>query len=209
MSISVLSCNKEDSARNGNSSSEEQEQGVWGYNYLIKNLNVQQNTAKYLYPKYNDENAPLYERVVPVDPSKFKWIIEYFDGPFVRFWLQNIGWLEKWRVIDVDSANPKSDGSIDAVMRTPTSNFSQRWKLIGKKSVNSGIFEDFIGVIVNADTGQMLELAAYYDDGDLVRYAVAETPYNGSKEEKYYNEHGDFAEYSTDKATTIWSVEMY
>lgn len=170
-------------------------------------------TNKYVMPSHNDDMAPVkcvdMEFVEAVnDPSL--WAIVSFNNDLVKFVSMDHGYFELRRNLDINWHHPNSDGSVDAVMYRDHNQTNQYWSLIGSKdTLQGGEIANFLGVIVNKRTGQMLQLYKNYVPPPSDIYLILDRQYKGSEEEKYFLEYGSFRGYcssdSIDKST-IWLI---
>ncbi|MGE9516508.1 MAG: RICIN domain-containing protein [Solitalea-like symbiont of Tyrophagus putrescentiae] len=204
--VSVISCNKEKSLTTENSQFAEQSlKSSYKIGYILRNHRDFSNKSEFVAPLINEDMAMVWSlgwMSNNFPPSKFYWEIEAFKDGYVRFWSLNKGFLEHWRVLDIDWRHPNEDNSITAVMWRPHSGSNQLWELIGSIDKPSGRLH-FYGVIVNKYSGQMLELVS---SETTAIHAVAGKLYKGSDEEKYYNKHGNFDNFPGWTTTTLWHI---
>ncbi|MGE9516510.1 MAG: RICIN domain-containing protein [Solitalea-like symbiont of Tyrophagus putrescentiae] len=215
--VSIISCNKEKSLTIENSQSKKQSIEHAGAisvkNYVISNCVSMDDKVSYIFPVNNEDMAMVWDYETRDVTLEMGWYMEYLNNGYMRFWAQNKGFLEYWRVLDIDWRHPNEDNSITAVMWRPNTGANQQWELIGsKRYTNDGkTIAGFRGVIVNKYSGRMLQLKYHYaQNGRKYRYVVSGDLYDGSEEQKYYNTHGNFETYCyTTKKTTIWYVEKF
>lgn len=186
-----------------------------GYYAIHNSTQITDNYKRYAYPFVNDDMQRVMN--AKMDTSKFDptvlWQIEYLDiYKFrVRFLSMNYGFFERQRALDINWNNPNSDGSMDAVIyRKNDDDPGQSWSLVGHIDYNSeGNINRFMGVVVNKRTGKMLQLEKSFYPVLLGNYLIADREFEGSDEEKYYYEHGNFDGYRNQGSTTLWDIRLY